>query len=475
MGKTNRILVLAAMLLAALVTRAQTVSPVDFMRLNPYQMRANPAAGLPYQSVMSIAVGNIGLNVQNSTLRYENLFGFDAQGRPVSVSLTKLANSLKENNFSSINANVELFTLYKALNEGMLTINYGVKAQAEAKYNGGLIKLLGYGNGAFVGEDNPAIVDMNFSTMVYHELAVGYRCKVTDLLSVGGRTKLLFGLANMKADAFRFELYTDPVSYALRMKEDVAMRFALPVVYYSEGLGQVMTDVSFGVGDWFRNPGLGLDLAAEYRISSQLSAVAAVCDLGFIHWDKNSIDLKAQMNDAGQFYDNGDFLFEGMGIDELQLVISDDWYRGEFLDTLRRYFQPQFDPLPSYNTMLNTSLMLRGNFDLDVHNRFSAQVQGWFLHTGFRPAFTAAYCGSFWNNLNVCVTYTAMPESYDNIGLGISAMIETCNIYLATNNLMGIVKPLNTSAFNAQAGVVFNLFVPGKHFVDESSKPSYLK
>ena len=68
-----------------------------------------------------------------------------------------------------------------------------------------------------------------------------------------------------------------------------------------------------------------------------------------------------------------------------------------------------------------------------------------------------------------------MPHSYDNIGFGISAMIETCNIYLTTNNLFGFFKPLNTSRFNAQVGIVFNLFLPERHYIDESGMPEYLE
>ena len=63
-------MVLVMALLSGIVTaQAQEVSPMDFMRYNPYQMNANPATDLPYESVMSIIIGNIGLDIQNLTLR----------------------------------------------------------------------------------------------------------------------------------------------------------------------------------------------------------------------------------------------------------------------------------------------------------------------------------------------------------------------------------------------------------------------
>ena len=467
--KTNnlyKILSVLALVFAFASAKGQQVSPVDFMRLNPYQMNANPAADLPYQSVMSLVIGNIGLDVENTTLRYDNLFEFDAQNRPSIVNLRQFANSLKENNFLGVQANWDLFTLYKRFDKDLWTFNWGVKVQGDLKYSDGLFKLLGYGNSAFVGEDNPVKVNMDLNMMAYQEWAVGYQMNVTDQLSVGGRAKLLFGVVDVKTDAFNAELYTDPDTYALRLKEHALVKAAMPNAVYIDETGKLMGNGPFSMGELFRNPGFGIDLAAEYHYDEEFSVVAAIQDLGFIHWGKNNITMTSQLNDVGQFYDNGSFLFSGLDWKQIQLISSDESYREQFLDTLRQYFQLEFSPLEKYNTDLNTNFLLRGNYDLDDQNRFSAQVQGCFLGSGFRPALTVAYCGSFYDNLNVCATYTMMPHSYDNIGFGISAMIETCNIYLTTNNLFGLFKPMNASRFNAQVGIVFNLFLPERRYIE---------
>ena len=461
MKKIQIVLLTIGLMGACALTEAQTVSPVDFMRMNPYQMKANPATDLPYESVMSMVIGNIAVDVQNTTLRYDNFFDFDAQGRPTTVNLRQLANSVKENNYLGFDASVDLFTLYRRLNTGLITINYGVKVQGDAKLNDGLFKLLGYGNGAFVGEDNPAKIDMDINAQAYQELAFGYQWNVNENLSLGGRAKLLFGEANVTTDACSAKLYTDADSYTLRLEEDIAMRMAMPRAIYARD-GQLMTDGPFKLGELFRNPGFGVDFAAEYRFDDQFSAVAAVHDLGFIHWGLNNIEMKGQIHDSGQYYDDGSFLFNGMDVDQLQRVISDDAYRELFLDTLKQYLQVDFTPLDKYNTALRTNLLLRGNYDLDAHNRFSAQVQGRFLGSGFRPAMTLAYSGSFFQMLDVCATYTIMPHSYDNIGLGLAGNFGTFHIYLTTNNIIGCFKPLNASAFNAQVGIVFNLWQPEK-------------
>ena len=155
------------------------MSPVDFMRLNPYQMNANPATDLPYQSVMSLVIGNIGLDVENTTLRYDNLFEFDAQGRPAMINLRQFANSLKRNNFLGLQADWDLFTLYKRFDKNLWTFNWGLKVQGDLKYSDGLFKLLGYGNSAFVGEDNPVKVNMDLNVIGYQEWALGYQMNIT--------------------------------------------------------------------------------------------------------------------------------------------------------------------------------------------------------------------------------------------------------------------------------------------------------
>ncbi|MBR1512765.1 MAG: hypothetical protein IJ622_00560 [Bacteroidales bacterium] len=440
-----------------LTVQAQQAGPVDFMRMNPYQLKAHPAADLPYESVMSLVIGNIGLDVHNTTLRYNNLFDFDAQGRPTAYNLRKLANSLDERNFVGLDVNLDIFTLYRRLKTGLLTIDYGVKAQADARFNDGLFQLLGYGNAAFVGDNHPAKVNADVNAMLYHELAVGYQWNLNERLSLGGRAKLLFGVGDVNTQTVDVKLFTDPESYALRLEEDILVRTSMPSAITLKD-GVIGGNGGFSASDLFHNPGFGVDFGAEYRFNDRFSAVAAVRDLGFFRWSANNIEMKGSVHDAGQFYADGDFLFNGLDVNQLQLIVSDEAYRKQFLDTLQQYFKIDYERGERYTTFLNTNLLLRGNYDLDAYNRFSAQLQGCFYGSGFRPALTLAYNGNFYKKLDVCVTYTMMPGSYDNIGLGIAGrFFKTCNVYLTTNNVIGLFKPMNASAMNLRLGIVFVL------------------
>ena len=467
------ILAMAA-IFAVVSGQAQEVSPVDFMRMNPYQMKSNPATDLPYESVMSLVVGNIGVNVQHSTFRYNNLFDFDAQGRPDVYNLTKFANSMKSNNFLGVNVNVDLFNLDRRLNKGMLTVDHRIKVDGGVWLNDGPFKLLGYGNSAFVGEDHPVNINVNAHAYACQEFAVGYQTNINEQLSIGGRVKVLFGILNVRTDVAKAKLVTDPDTYALRLEETVDVRASLPRAVTLED-GVLGGNGGFAFVDLFRNPGFGIDFAAEYRFDDRFSAVAAIHDLGFMYWEFNDMKISSAISDAGQFYDHGSFLFNGLSLNQIEMITSNEDQRKLFLDSLQQYFQLEFSPLDHYTTMLNTNILLRGNYDLDANNRLSAQLQGKFYGNGFRPALTLAYSGSFNKMFDVCATYTMMRCSFDNIGIGVAGNFDTFHIYLTTNNVLGFFMPMNTSALNAQVGIVFNLRMEERHTIDESGMPEYLE
>ena len=118
-------------------------------------------------------------------------------------------------------------------------------------------------------------------------------------------------------------LFTDPDTYALRLYEDVLVHTSLPSTFtYRDGV--LGTGGGFGMSDLFHNPGFGIDLGAEYRFDEKFSAVAAIRDLGFIRWGFNNLRFQSDIQDAGQFYDNGSFLFNGLEISQLQQSFSDE-------------------------------------------------------------------------------------------------------------------------------------------------------
>lgn len=456
MKKSNQLFLTLALIMAVTTAKAQDVSPVAFLRMNPYQLNTDVATDLPYNSYFSVGIGNFGMHFEHPRFRYRDLFNFDSNGKPLSFNLQSFANSLRQENSMVFSMNENLLNLGFKLGDGMISFRHNFRMFSTANFNDGLFELLTSGNGAFLGEDNPAIVHLDLDAQAYQEYALGYQLRINKNLSVGARAKLLFGVADIKTDAFDMKLYTDPATYALQIQENVGVRFSLPRLFNLTEDG-LHLDGPFGLADFYHNAGFGLDLAADYRINNQFSMTVAVNDLGFISWNYNNMELDGHVSDAGHYYDDGSFVFNGLDINQLQLIVSDDSYREAFLDTLKQYFGMQLVPAERYTTMLPTSFLLRGSFDVDKSNCFSAQFQGCILGDGFHPAMTLAYGGSFFGKIDVSATYTIMRHSYTNIGVGIGFNLGAFHIYGATANLLRNFTIGDNKLLDFQMGIVFNL------------------
>lgn len=436
---------------------AQNVSPVDFMDTNPYQLKDNASAVMPYDSHVSLAIGNVCGDFRNQDFRLKNLFDYDASGRPSVIDLKQLANSLHPENGMNSAFDMEVLGVGRKLRRGYITYSHRVRFQSICNYSDDLLQLAASGNAAFVGENNPADMKLDMNLMAFQEFALGYQICPNDKLSVGGRVKLLFGVAEMQTEACDVKLYTDPETYALRLCEDVAVRVASPMPFHIADGEFKFNNSRFDIANLFRSPGFGVDFAASYRFNEKFSMTAAVNDLGFISWGKTSVMLNNQIVDNGEFYDDGSFLFEGLDVNDIQKLVSDEGYREWFVENLGNYFDFTSENTEPYTTMLHTNFLLRGTYDLNEKHRFVAQMQGYCSGLGFRPAMTLAYNGNLNKHFDLCATYTMMKNSFDNLGVGVTCNLKFFHFYIATNNIIGCFSPLNTSGVNLQAGIFFTV------------------
>jgi hypothetical protein len=465
MKELNRLFLVLAIIMAVATAKAQDVSPVAFLRMNPYQTNTNVATDLPYTCYFSVGMGNFGANVQYPRFRLRDLFNFSFED----FDLIGFAKGLSDQNSISLNMNENLWTFGHKVGSGMLSFSHNYRVQATSEFGYSLFSLLVYGT-SLIGEDNATTVNFGINGQAYHEYAVGYQLRINKHLSIGTRAKLLFGIANIKTESFEMSFFNDPDTYALHIRENIGIRFSLPRLFQLTDDGLTMNG-PFGLADFYHNTGIGFDVAVNYRINDRFSVATAVSDLGFINWSQNNMQLVGNVSDAGQFYDDGSFVFEGLSTDELQMIISDKSYRRMFLDTLKQYFDFRTEISDDYRSSLPTSFLLRGSFDLNEHNRFSAQFQGCFRSDGFRPAVTLAYGGSFFDKIEVSGTYTMMRGSLVNIGVGVGFNLGAFHIYGATSNLFSI-NTGNSKWRDIQAGIVFNLW--DKDRQKGSYAPSYL-
>lgn len=454
MKNLNRFLAVAVLAMAVGTVEAQNVSPVDFMRNNSKALYANPATFTPDNFYFDFALGNVNSGFQNTGLKYDNFFDFDANGYPVLLNINKGISKMERTNYLNLDFSSDVFSLGFRTKHGFVTYSHRFRAFESLTYSKDLLQLVVGGNASFLGQDNPANLNIGLSTRAYQDFSLGWQMCLTEKLDFGVRLKFLMGFADAQAD-INAKLYTNPETYALRLTAGADGRTSLPFDFFTED-GEINYNAinGFNYKRLFNNFGGGIDLGAEYRINDQWGIAAAVNDLGWISWNNSSSHFVASLKDGGSLYHDGGIEFEGLTEEQINGMMDDPNYLSQLTDSLIGYVG--FDvTTASYSSMLNTSAMVRGYFDLTPNNRFSAQLLGYYTGSGIKPAATLAYTGSFINRYDVVVMYTVMPGSYDNIGIGLSANFGVIQLFVASNNIIGFFNPLNSSQLNFQFGISF--------------------
>ena len=456
MKHNNRFfLTLSLMAMLASSAVAQIVSPVDFMRTNPRSVDANPATYTLDYGYFDMLLGGINLGVVNAGLRYDKFFRFNEEGQPIVLDLNSGVASLRDKNYLNTYANLDVFHCGRRTNHGYITYFHRIRELETMSYTKDLMQVLVQGNAAFLGESHPANIDVNVSARAYQEFNFGYQMSLTDQWNIGARMKFLMGYADVKSKALNIQFFTDPDTYAWQLMSDVDVRATLPYEFYLNDGELEIRDARFNIAKLFKNYGFGIDLGGEYQINGQWGVAAAINDLGFIKWNTHSVQFKGEVQDAGSFVDNGTLVFSGLTESQIDGMLHDSTYFVHLMDTLLKCFQLTPQSLGGYTTGLNTNMMVRGYYDLTPNHRFSAQLTGYNLGMGIKPAMTLAYTGSFKGKYDVVATYTMMKGSFDNLGIGASANFGGLLIYVATNNLFGFFNPANRSHINAQLGISF--------------------
>lgn len=177
--------------------------------------------------------------------------------------------------------------------KGYTTVSAGVRSNSSASLPGQFLRL------AKEGPSNQTydLSNLNVNEDVFAEIAAGYSRKVNDNLRVGGKLKVLLGLAHIDAaaDGTRLTLGQDQWEATVNAEVNASVK----------GL-TYLTDTEMHGPDGNQAPhtyvddidldspglngfGLALDLGATYRVADMLNFGLAVTDLGFIHWNNNMV------------------------------------------------------------------------------------------------------------------------------------------------------------------------------------------
>jgi len=270
---------------------AQEFRSSYFMSTSDYRHQMNPAlldsayVGIPLMGNIGVgATGNVGLTDFIYKTAPGSLYDYTTFMSP-SVSASKFLGGLSSNNRIDTYVNINIASVAFKAFKGMNVVELNVRSNSNVALPYELFEFMKTAG----DKEHYSISDLGVRTQNYVELALGHSHQITDRLKVGGKMKVLLGLAYADAKVEKLDLTMNGDEW--RVDGDVVAKAALldskfeyddPDKNSPDGRRRVDgIDISgFGIKGF----GLAFDLGATYRVMDGLTLSAGLTDIGFISW-----------------------------------------------------------------------------------------------------------------------------------------------------------------------------------------------
>jgi len=414
--------------------------------LNPaFRPKAKVFISLPL-GLQSFSASNSGftLNQLLKTRTQDDSLEFDPAG-----AISKMAKI----NYLTFESHNELLGFGFALKDNYFSFSATNRLQTNLAYPKDLFRFAFEGNGNFLGE-RASLDGFAFNLTSYVEYAFGYNRKINEKLSVGGRIKLLSGIANVRTKKSELGIYTDATTFDITIDGSLEVNTSGVKPFYDtlvDSYNPLPNAYSF------KNSGIGLDLGATYALNEKINLSASLLDLGTIKW---------KTDNANFVTNNVNYRFEGVDFNEY-LKDSVDVI-GQLSDTLEEVFS-QKENADSYRTSLYTRFYIGGTFALTKQFSVGATLYNEFIRARYRPGLILSGNVKLNNWFAATVNYSAYARSYNNVGIGFTIKGGPIQYYLITDNVFGFLSPQSAKYFHVSMGL--NLLI-GKDKKKEKTKPA---
>ena len=429
-----------------------------FMEGSTFRTDMNPALAPTRGYINFPLLGGVSLGVNNNFLSIENMLYPTDKGLVTflnsAVDRNDFLKRLPRNNALEINVSEQLFGFGAHTKRFFWSAGANVRINADMNIPKEFFSLV-----TTLGQGSYDMKGMNLGANAYLEAYVGAAIPVKEIATIGFRVKGLFGVASssMKISNMVVDVNDEYVSANLRGQMQVSgpMFNSLPVGEPVDFESMILSDptqlLDFSSGR-FNNGGMAVDLGAEVRLlEDNLRLSAAVTDLGFLCWNKNST-VVGRMGGAiryeGVDFDSGD---ANMSNEPLEFV-------GAAVDK-------------GVVSRLNCSLNIGAEYAI-LRNRISFGV---LSHTKFCQTFnyselTASVNFKPLNWITATVSHTFLNKNQPGVfGFALNLHPTGFNLFLGADfidlkyakstmgNGMNMLLPIRQRSFNLNMGLGFSL------------------
>lgn len=445
----RRIWLVAGSLLLGMTMHAQYLRTSYFMEGTSSRLELNPGLQ-PMRGYFNIPVlGSFNVGTSSNVLGIKDIVDVLDSGEDIFLN-DDLYSRLKSDNRLNVNLKTDVLSFGWYAGKGFWNVNVGLRADVGASIPQSMFEYLRRVNNT---EDiNGSFSNMNFNLNAYAEIGLGYSRQITEKLSVGGRVKVLLGIARAEMAVDNFDIYVDDAltngdytelnPYQTYGSATVNARVSTTMkgggLSFDETTGQIdgfdIDGSNFGIA----GAGFGIDLGASYKVWDNLTVSAAVLDLGFIKWKEGETTVAAPAN--------GSFEVTGSNYQ--------DFLDGDFLSMDRFNFVQDKEAAEDTKTTLASTILLAGEYGL-LDNKLS--VGAIYTARFAEPktlnelTFSATYRPKNW--FNIAASYSPIQAGGKSFGLALklgALFLGTDYMYFgnsskAVNAFIGLSIPLGKS------------------------------
>jgi hypothetical protein len=427
-----RLTVAGALLFTVLPGFSQLTNTLYFMKGVPQIYQANPAfqpgckffIGLPGVSPLQVRVQE-----QPLTLR-DVAYYSEAAGKPIFFAnhfgdTEAFLNALNTHNYVNTDIGVPIFSIgFGSPSKGrFVAFDLTQRVTTDINYPKDLAKLGIYGPDSAM---NFNFNGLGIDAMVYTELALNVSQKISDMVTVGWRGKILFGQANLSTTKFDFTFSSNETVWPVH--SNIIMDATLPfldVKYNADGtIDFENTDMVGGIEKKIpqmivnpKNIGLAMDIGVDVRPMDWLQVSASIVDFGSIKWKDKVYNLE----------NKADYDFYG-----IHATLDDKDLAQVLLDSLSESFK--FKPTNNpYRTWLPTKVYLGASFYVHPKISFGVLSRTEFYKKDLRQQFTVSANLYPIRMISTTFSYSIIEGNYKNLGLGLSLKAFPFNLYIITD------------------------------------------
>ena len=377
MKKIYKIIVSGLFISLFLFSNNKSIAQKDilyFLREAPQVTQYNPAITPCSNFYLSCMFGATGMGVHTSGFSYHDLIHkHPTYSDSLQLDLEGFRSQLSDNNFINFNYDMDLLGFGFKIGKNYFSYDLSLTLDARVNFSKGIFDLILEGSGANNG--NIRLLDGHLLEVnSYITNAIGYSRQINDRLSVGGKAKLLLGIANIHTNDANLELnFKDnekisahgeldiltsnifgDLSITSLLKENASADFIVP-----ENLDTILNHA-------MDNRGLSFDIGASYRLLKNLELSVSVVDVfNFISWNTHT----------SQIINNKPFeeiVFEGItsGIDSIETNFETQI--NSLVDSISSALDIRTQNIPSYTTHLPAKIYFGATYNFGKVNYLHA-------------------------------------------------------------------------------------------------------